>query len=84
MKVVMSVFESNFKWLPWKFARVPGILGEFQVKVTDSYWKEDSNVRQFLDHLTKELGIVHLDDWYGVSVQEVKDMGGRFALSKIA
>lgn len=40
------------------------------------YWADLAVQRKFLDKLGIELGIKSLDDWHGVTVQEVYARGG--------
>ena len=61
-KVLLSLYP-NHNWMMWKFERVPS-----------GFWDSAKNKKLFLDWLSKELKLKQLDDWYRISVQEIRRM----------
>eukprot|EP01118_Nematostelium_gracile_P008337 TRINITY_DN2763_c0_g1_i1.p1 TRINITY_DN2763_c0_g1~~TRINITY_DN2763_c0_g1_i1.p1 ORF type:complete len:389 (+),score=75.72 TRINITY_DN2763_c0_g1_i1:90-1256(+) len=66
VRKALQVAYPDHKWLPWKF---------------DSYlprktWGVTQSRRDFLNNMAKELGIVKMEDWYEVSVSQIREKGG--------
>jgi hypothetical protein len=55
--------------LPWRFLQTP-----------KNFWNNDSNKKQFIEWVGKQLGIKHYSDWYKVSVKDIKELGGHTLL----
>jgi hypothetical protein len=53
----------EFEWLPWQFKTV-----------TRGCWTLKENQRKCLDSIAEELGIETQEDWYLVSIQQVKKL----------
>lgn len=53
---LLSAVYPEYDWLPWKFSSVPKL-----------FWKDDRNVKQFLDWAAIELGIKEPSDWNKVA-----------------
>src|SRR5438128_2224085 len=49
------------KWNSVQFSTIPR-----------GYWNDEDNQRNYLDKIGRELGVKEMDDWYNVSVDEVK------------
>ena len=47
---------SNYKWLPWKFNQTP-----------KGYWKDENNIKEYMNWLSEQLNIKTMEDWYKVS-----------------
>ena len=62
--MVTSVFP-EYEWKPWLFAHVPR-----------NFWSKESNRREFMDWLGKQLGYEKKEDWYRVSIKDIVDNGG--------
>jgi hypothetical protein len=62
--VVQTIYP-DYVWLPWKFDFVP-----------NNFWKEHSNQKLYADWLGKELGYVKYEDWYDITLRQIKDKGG--------
>lgn len=62
-----ALLSSIYPGLPWKYER-------FKVLPKDS-WRNIENVHGAIDHIAKSLDIRHLDDWYRVSLKQVKKLG---------
>jgi hypothetical protein len=72
-------------WQPWKFFRVP-----------NHYWESISNqrcryrmhhmlysfFREFFECLSNELKINNIDDWYGVHIDSIRQLGGGGLIDK--
>ena len=50
----------NYKWLPWKFKQT-----------SNGFWKEENNIKEYMNWLSEQLNIKTMEDWYKVT-QEVK------------
>jgi len=50
--------------------------------VPESYWDKEENVREFLAHTAKELGVQQPSDWARVSRQQLNELGGRGLLRR--
>ena len=48
----------EYEWNLWKFSNV-----------SNEYWKDMKNQRQFLDYVYKELNFKSLDDWYNITYE---------------
>ncbi len=55
----------EYHWNMWKFATVP-----------KRYWKNESNQKEFVRWLTKQLNIHTPEDWKGVSIKQIASLGG--------
>lgn len=62
-RALADVYPSH-SWEPWRYA------------ATKEFWEDVANQRQFVDYLTREFAIQGLDDWYNVSLSEIKSRGG--------
>jgi hypothetical protein len=69
-KLVMSVYPHH-SWLEWKFKQVPR-----------EFWDTKNNQRKFMDWLGKEIGLIHMDDWYKVTPDHIIEKGGSLLLMK--
>jgi hypothetical protein len=61
----LQAMYPDFEWQQWRF-----------VHVAKGYWKDPNNVRQYMDHITKEFDIKNLDDWYGFCDDHIIAYGG--------
>lgn len=61
----------DHEWHPWKFR-----------KVQKNIWDERKCVIQFVEALSKKLGIKSLNEWYDVPVQEYMNFGASTLLNK--
>ena len=48
----------NYDWLPWKFSRT-----------SKGFWKNEDNVKKYMNWLSQELNIKTMEDWYKVSYE---------------
>ena len=64
IKFVMKVFP-QYDWKVYKFRRCPNI-----------YWKEWQNRKSYADDLGKHLGYITWEDWYQITLQQIKDFYG--------
>lgn len=55
----------EFTWLPWKLNPLP-----------QKYWHEASNHRKYMDWVAEELEVIEQEDWYRVSIDDVKNLCG--------
>lgn len=55
--------------------RYDWIIGKFQHS-PKNYYKSLDNQRQFLDHISVELNVNNLDDWYNITATEFRKRGG--------
>jgi hypothetical protein len=51
-------------------------------KYSPKFWKSYENRRKFMDQLSKKLGYVNLEDWYGIKRSSFSKYGGRYMLKK--
>eukprot|EP01114_Cavostelium_apophysatum_P019887 TRINITY_DN6524_c0_g1_i1.p1 TRINITY_DN6524_c0_g1~~TRINITY_DN6524_c0_g1_i1.p1 ORF type:complete len:431 (+),score=67.85 TRINITY_DN6524_c0_g1_i1:54-1346(+) len=58
-------------WQQWRFGRV-----------SDGFWNDEKNVKDFMEWLIPKLGINQLDDWYSVSTKELHHFGMKTLLDK--
>jgi hypothetical protein len=56
MFTMLSTVYPEYKWLPWKF-----------VKTKNNFTKEQSNHKELVDDLGKQLNIKELSDWYKIT-----------------
>ena len=59
INMIKSVYP-NYKWLPWKFNHT-----------SKGYWKDENNIKEYMNWLSEQLKIKTMEDWYKVS-SEVK------------
>lgn len=60
----------EYEWTPHLFSQVP-----------HHYWKEKSSQRKFMDWISEQLGIVKQDDWFSITVDNVRKLGGMSVLN---
>jgi len=51
-------------------------------KLPWGYWNHPSNHKEFITRLAKKLNIQHLDEWYAISVDQVRKHGGSSMLAQ--
>ena len=61
INLIKSVYP-DYKWLPWKFNHVPR-----------GYWKDENNIKEYMNWLSQKLNIKSMEDWYNVT-QKVKSI----------
>jgi hypothetical protein len=64
VNVLKSVFAEH-DWIVWNFSMVP-----------HQYWDSFKNHVEFFTRLSKKLGFTTLDDWYGISSNQICKNGG--------
>eukprot|EP01126_Amoeba_proteus_P012248 TRINITY_DN15033_c0_g2_i2.p1 TRINITY_DN15033_c0_g2~~TRINITY_DN15033_c0_g2_i2.p1 ORF type:complete len:396 (+),score=70.34 TRINITY_DN15033_c0_g2_i2:1179-2366(+) len=67
--VLQDVFP-EFEWHPWKFVQIPKFL-----------WVEKKYILMFLTYMSRCLGLLHMEDWYGVTVRTINAFCGSTLLS---
>jgi hypothetical protein len=72
-KLVMTTFGEHF----WQKSKFRGCL-----KVSEKHWENIENRTSLINHLTKELQILDLEDWYRVSVTEISKHSRHMKLFK--
>ena len=55
INLINAVFP-NYKWLPWKFKQAP-----------KGFWKDENNIKEYMNWLSEKLNIKKMEDWYAVS-----------------
>ena len=55
INLIKSVYP-DYKWLPWKFNHVPR-----------GYWKDENNIKEYMNWLSQKLNIKTMEDWYKIS-----------------
>ena len=63
LSILSSVYPEH-NWLPWKFK-----------KATGGFWTME-NQRKFMDWVKKELSIKEMQDWYRITIKDIRDLGG--------
>jgi len=72
---LIQAFEdvySNHNWFVWKFSQ----------NVPSNYWNNKNNQLKFLNELGKQLGFNQMNDWYNITVKDIKENGGSGLLNK--
>jgi hypothetical protein len=69
---LVSIYP-EFQWDPNEFVSTPRSL---QNHAPCNHWKDKKNQRELLDSIASQLGISKQQDWYGISVQQVKELSG--------
>ena len=46
----------NYNWLPWKFKQSP-----------KRFWKDENNIKSYMNWLSEKLNIKTMEDWYKVT-----------------
>lgn len=67
---IMDIFPEH-DWAPWKFRQIP-----------NGFWDREGSRRQFFDTIASELSVRKLEDWYSISVEEVRRLGGGALVTK--
>ena len=55
IKLITRVYP-NYQWLPWKFTHT-----------SRGYWKDENNVKEYMNWLSEKLNIKTMEDWYNIS-----------------
>eukprot|EP01118_Nematostelium_gracile_P011139 TRINITY_DN3913_c0_g5_i2.p1 TRINITY_DN3913_c0_g5~~TRINITY_DN3913_c0_g5_i2.p1 ORF type:complete len:268 (-),score=55.70 TRINITY_DN3913_c0_g5_i2:3-806(-) len=71
VKTALEKIYDDHDWLPWKFEHAPA-----------GTWDTISSQRDFMFYLAKELKITKMEDWYNVSVVQIREKGGNRLLNK--
>ena len=61
--MLLNIYPEH-KWELWRFNKVP-----------QKWWKSLENQREYLDHVSRELGFKDLNSWYGVSHSKLTAAG---------
>jgi hypothetical protein len=70
--IVKSAFPQH-DWLPWKFSYIP-----------QSIWQRDPDlVNRFFNYIGAKLKISSMDQWYGVTTNDVEHFGGSGILENL-
>lgn len=59
-RILQAIYPEH-NWMEWKFSQV-----------SRGYWDDSKNLKQFLEWLGKELNIKRREDWYRVSIQQIR------------
>ena len=65
IKLVIEMYP-NYNWFIWKFHKGP-----------QSYWKDENNVKEYMEWLKLELGYTTMDDWYKITQKDIINNYGR-------
>lgn len=66
-----SPLDPSFQWKIFKFKQVP-----------KHYWNDSNNLLSFISYAAKELYIKNYEDWYNISSEQIRKMGGFTPLIK--
>ena len=69
---MLKTVYPDHKWEPWKFSDGGNVR---------KYWKETENQKEYLNWLATQLGIQKMEDWYDITLDQVKKNEG-FGLIK--
>jgi hypothetical protein len=61
----------DVEWQPWRFTKPP-----------KDFWNDKKVHQEYLLWLEAQLGIKELDDWYGISIEQIADKGGSSLLQQ--
>lgn len=61
----------DYNWQLWKFSRCP-----------KSFWEDVKNQRNFMDWIAQQKNFTSMDDWYKLTYNDLKSMGGGTLLIK--
>lgn len=64
-RALQCVFPDH-RWLPWRFKKVP-----------NGFWQDATNRKDFVEWLGKELKFERMEDWYSVTLEQIRRFGGR-------
>ena len=68
---LMTTIYPDYEWLPWKFLHAP-----------TKYWNYIENQRKYMNWLGKQLNVNKYEDWYKISVSDIKEYRIWFLLFK--
>jgi hypothetical protein len=63
---MLRYFYPDFNWVYWNFPRV-----------SDGFWDDAQNMKDFILNVEKKLNINNLNDWYDVTEQQVLSVGNK-------
>ena len=69
-QLLLSTYTEH-PWIVWKFDRIPS-----------RYWNQRENQRQYLEWLFGHLGFRFQEDWYHITVNDLKKNGGSTLVHK--
>jgi hypothetical protein len=72
---VMALLQSVFPEHSW-------ISHRFVQKTENSFWESKKNQVDFLDWVSQQLNYQSMEDWYGISIKTIRQMGGGGLLQK--
>jgi hypothetical protein len=52
------------------------------VRLSSTFYKDLKNQRELLDSIGSKLGVQKLEDWYSISVEQVRKNGGTTLMNK--
>ena len=58
---ILAAAYPEHHWKQWKF-----------ISVSNGYWNNDANLREFIQSVATELHIQKLEDWYRVSLKQIE------------
>jgi len=64
MSALLAAVFPEHEWLPWKFAQHP-----------KKAWEDETNMEKVIRFVGKELKIQEPEDWYRVSVAQLRELG---------
>eukprot|EP01114_Cavostelium_apophysatum_P017565 TRINITY_DN5254_c0_g1_i1.p1 TRINITY_DN5254_c0_g1~~TRINITY_DN5254_c0_g1_i1.p1 ORF type:complete len:742 (+),score=155.67 TRINITY_DN5254_c0_g1_i1:67-2292(+) len=70
LRALKAIYPEH-NWQFWKFSTVP-----------HHHWDNEDDVRDYIKWVQGELGIEKLDDWYSVTLQQLRILGGGWLPTK--
>lgn len=64
MSMLSQAFPQHH-WLEWRFASTPR-----------SFWRDQKNIRTYMDWLGVMLNVKAMDEWYAIRPMQLKQYGG--------
>ena len=67
-----ALVEDVYPDIDWTTVKFP----PQKVRLTNFYWDNEENIKIFMDTVAKALNITSMNDWYRVSIDQIKKLGG--------
>lgn len=75
-RALQAVYPEH-NWMLWRFLSVPKDLCIQHGQLSESFWTNQKNQRQFFDWLSIQLEYKQMDDWYSVTLESIFTHGSR-------
>lgn len=66
LTAMLRHFYPDYPWIYWNFQRV-----------SDGFWDDPQNMKDFILNVEKKLNITNLEEWYDITEQQVLNVGNK-------